>query len=119
LQRLFQWAKLGKRAQPHMLRDIFAVKLLLAGVPIDQVSILLGHASVETTERHAPFVKARQEQLLSSVEESWKLQGLQLVKIPNSEFCVLVVSRRSPSRTAGPACDWREGGRIFGGSWRE
>ncbi|HYL15531.1 MAG TPA: tyrosine-type recombinase/integrase [Terriglobales bacterium] len=81
MQRLFQWAKLGKRAQPHMLRDIFAVKLLLAGVPIDQVSIPLGHASLETTERHhAPFVKARQEQLLSSVEESWKLQGLQLVK---------------------------------------
>jgi len=39
-----------------MLRDTFAVELLLAGVPIDQVSILLGHASVKTTERHyAPF----------------------------------------------------------------
>ncbi len=49
-----------------MLRDTFAVELLLAGVPIDQVSILLGHASVKTTERHyAPFVKARQEQLVS------------------------------------------------------
>src|SRR5271165_6880109 len=66
---------------PHMLRDTFAVELLLAGVPIDQVSILLGHASVKTTERHyAPFVKARQEQLVSSVEKSWRLQGLRLVK---------------------------------------
>ena len=64
-----------------MLRDTFAVELLLAGVPIDQVSILLGHASVKTTERHyAPFVKARQEQLVSSVEKSWRLQGLRLAK---------------------------------------
>ena len=54
---------------------------LLAGVPIDQVSILLGHSSVKTTERHyAPFVKARQEQLVSSVEKSWQLQGLHLVE---------------------------------------
>jgi len=81
LQRLFKWAKLDKRAHPHMLRDTFAVELLLAGVPIDQVSILLGHASVKTTERHyAPFVKARQEQLVSSVEKSWQLQGLRLVE---------------------------------------
>jgi integrase len=81
LQRLFRWAKLEKRAHPHMLRDTFAVELLLAGVPIDQVSILLGHSSVKTTERHyAPFVKARQEQLVSSVEKSWRLQGVRLVK---------------------------------------
>jgi integrase/recombinase XerD len=35
-----------KRCHPHMFRDTFAVEMLLAGVPIDQVSILLGHASV-------------------------------------------------------------------------
>jgi integrase len=81
LQRLFKWGKLDKRAHPHMLRDTFAVELLLAGVPIDQVSILLGHASVKTTERHyAPFVKARQEQLVSSVEKSWQMQGVHLVE---------------------------------------
>jgi integrase len=81
LQRLFKWAQLDKRAHPHMLRDTFAVELLLAGVPIDQVSILLGHASVKTTERHySPFVKARQEQLLASVENSWQTQGLHLVE---------------------------------------
>jgi integrase/recombinase XerD len=81
LRRLFKWAKLDKRAHPHMLRDTFAVELLLAGVPIDQVSILLGHASVKATERHyAPFVKARQEQLVSSVQKSWQIQGLHLVE---------------------------------------
>jgi integrase/recombinase XerD len=76
LQRLFKWAKLDKRAHPHMLRDTFAVELLLAGVPIDQVSILLGHAGVKTTERHyAPFVKARQEQSVSSARKQLAASG--------------------------------------------
>ena len=35
-----------------MFRDTFAVELLLAGVPIDQVSLLLGHSSVKVTEKH-------------------------------------------------------------------
>jgi len=47
--------------------------MLLAGVPIDQVSILLGHKSVKITEKHyAPFVKARQEQLAASVRQAWQ-----------------------------------------------
>jgi integrase/recombinase XerD len=61
-----------KRVHFHQLRDTFAVMLLLAGVPIDQVSLLLGHKSIKTTERHyAPFVKARQDQLDNSVRNSW------------------------------------------------
>ena len=35
-----------------MFRDTFAVELLLSGVPIDQVSLLLGHSSVKVTEKH-------------------------------------------------------------------
>lgn len=62
-----------KRCFPHMFRDTFAVEMLLAGVPIDQVSILLGHKSVKITEKHyAPFVKARQEQLTASVRQAWQ-----------------------------------------------
>jgi integrase/recombinase XerD len=61
-----------KRCHSHMFRDTFAVELLLAGVPIDQVSILLGHSSVKVTEKHyAPFVKARQEQLAQSARMAW------------------------------------------------
>lgn len=56
-----------------MFRDTFAVEMLLAGVPIDQVSLLLGHASVKITEKsYAPFVKARQVQLQESVRNAWK-----------------------------------------------
>jgi integrase len=61
-----------KRCHPHMFRDTFAVEMLLAGVPIDQVSILLGHASVKITEKHySPWVKARQIQLQQSVRNAW------------------------------------------------
>jgi integrase/recombinase XerD len=79
-RRLFQLANIRKldgskkRCHPHMFRDTFAVEMLLAGVPIDQVSTLLGHSSVKVTERHyAPFVKARQMQLQASVRAAWKV----------------------------------------------
>lgn len=56
----------------HRLRDTFAVELLLAGVPIEQVSILLGHSSLKVTEKHyAPWVKARQKQLEAAVKKAW------------------------------------------------
>jgi integrase len=57
-----------------MFRDTFAVEMLLAGVPLEQVSILLGHKSVKITEKHyAPWVKARQEQLAANVRKAWAL----------------------------------------------
>jgi len=47
-----------------MLRDTYAVELLKAGVPLEDVSKLLTHTSVVTTERHyAPWVKYRLQQL--------------------------------------------------------
>ncbi len=77
-RRLFKIANLRrddgsmKRCHPHMLRDTFAVEMLLAGVPLEQVSILLGHKSVKITEKHyAPWVKARQEQLAANVRKAW------------------------------------------------
>ena len=77
-RRLFKLANITtaddspKRCHPHMFRDTFAVEMLLAGVPIDQVSLLLGHASVKITEKsYAPFVKARQIQLQESVRNAW------------------------------------------------
>lgn len=79
-RRLFKVANLQrpdgpiKHAHCHMFRDTFAVEMLLAGVPIDQVSILLGHASVRITEKHySPGVRARQDQLEKSVQSAWAL----------------------------------------------
>jgi len=78
-RRLFKVADLRKpdgtpkRCHCHMFRDTFAVEMLLAGVPIDQVSILLGHASVRVTEKHySPWVRARQDQLEKSVQSAWR-----------------------------------------------
>jgi integrase/recombinase XerD len=72
LRRLFKLADLGKRCHPHMMRDTFAVQLLLNDVPLDQVATLLGHSSVKVTEKHySPFVKARQQQLEASVRKAW------------------------------------------------
>jgi integrase len=57
---------------PHRFRDTFAVELLLTGVPIERVSVLLGHQSVRITERHyAPWVRSRQEQLEADPTNAW------------------------------------------------
>jgi integrase len=56
----------------HMLRDTAAVGWLMKGVPLETVSILLGHSSVRITEKHyAPWVKQRQELLEAAVRKAW------------------------------------------------
>jgi integrase/recombinase XerD len=71
LSRVFEMAAI-ENGHAHRFRDTFAVELLLAGVPIDQVSILLGHSSVKVTEKHySPWVKARQDQLEQAVRKTW------------------------------------------------
>jgi integrase len=71
LKRVFDLAKVPN-GHAHRLRDSFAVGLLLAGVPLERVSILLGHSSIKVTEKHySPWVKARQEQLEQDVKRSW------------------------------------------------
>ena len=48
----------------HILRDTFAVRHLLNGTSLEEVSRLLTHSSVVVTERHyAPWVRARCELL--------------------------------------------------------
>jgi site-specific recombinase XerD len=77
LKTVFDLAGISKgqgNAVSHRFRDTFAVELLLAGVPIERVSILLGHQSVRITEKHYnPWVRSRQEQLEADVARAWKL----------------------------------------------
>ena len=71
MHRLFSLAQISN-GHAHRFRDTFAVELLLAGVPLDRVSILLGHKSVRITERHySPWVRSRQEQLEADVRKTW------------------------------------------------
>jgi integrase len=52
----------------HRFRDTFSVSLLEKGVDLKTVSILLGHTSIKTTEKHyAPWVKSRQVALEAAV----------------------------------------------------
>ena len=56
----------------HRLRDTFAVDLLQKGVPLEEVSKLLGHESIKTTEKHyAKWMKGRQDRLDSLVMGTW------------------------------------------------
>lgn len=56
----------------HRFRHTFAVELLLADVPIEQVSKLLGHKTVRTAERYySAWVKERQRKLEADVKQAW------------------------------------------------
>ena len=70
----FKAAKIenGGHMMSHRLRDTFAVELLQKGIPMEEVSKLLGHTSIRTTEKHyAKWVKSRQDRLDALVVESW------------------------------------------------
>ncbi len=57
----------------HRLRDTFAVDLLTKGVPMEEVSKMLGHESITTTEKHyAQWAKGRQDRVDSLVTATWK-----------------------------------------------
>lgn len=69
-RRLFALA--GVVGHPHMFRDTFAVELLKAGVALDAVSMLLGHASIKVTEKHyKPWVKTLQDKLEADAMKGW------------------------------------------------
>jgi integrase/recombinase XerD len=73
LRTLFRSA-FGKntRFTPHCLRDTAACGWLTAGIPMEEVSKLLGHASIKTTEKHySAWAQARQDRLDSLVVAAW------------------------------------------------
>lgn len=75
LTKLFALASVSN-GHAHRFRHTFAVELLLAGVPIERVSILLGHSSVRITEKYySAWVRARQEQLEADVRRSWMVSS--------------------------------------------
>jgi len=71
LNKLFKLAGV-RGGKPHRFRDTFVVELLLADVPLERVSILLGHSSIKVTEKYdSPWVNSRQDQLEADVRKTW------------------------------------------------
>jgi integrase len=72
----YRMQAIGKRCgvfdcRPHRLRDTYAVRKLAAGLGISDVSRLLGHSSVDVTERHYnKWVRNRAERLERLVADS-------------------------------------------------
>lgn len=60
----------------HRFRDTFAVELLTAGVPLESVSVLLGHSSIKVTEKHyRPWVRSLQRKLEEQVSSAWEMES--------------------------------------------
>lgn len=79
----------------HRFRGMFSAELLLAGVPMERVSILLGHQSVRATEKHyAPWVRAGQEQLEAHVGRTWQTHEPHGGNIGNDRCVIPFKSRR-------------------------
>jgi integrase/recombinase XerD len=80
LQNLFALAEV-QGGHAHRFRDTFAVELLIAGIPLERVSVLLGHQSVRITERHySPWVRSRQEQLEQDLQRAWSRDPVALMQ---------------------------------------
>jgi integrase/recombinase XerD len=63
----------GGYMRAHRLRDTFACGLLTTGVSLENVSKLLGHMSIRTTEQaYAAWVPSRQQVLDSAVISAWE-----------------------------------------------
>jgi len=72
-----------KDGHAHRFRDTFAVELLKAGTPIENVAAFLGHASVRVTQKHySAWVKARQERAEADVMASWQSDPLLAMEKP-------------------------------------
>jgi integrase len=73
-RKLFKHA--GVAGHPHQFRHTFAKNLLVAEVPLETLSVLLGHRKLAITEKHyARFVPERQASIDRQVRKSWARGG--------------------------------------------
>jgi integrase len=69
----------GIKDHPHQFRDTFATELLQAGVPMERVSILLGHQSIRITEKYySAWTDSRQRQIEADLQRAWERDPITL-----------------------------------------
>jgi integrase len=69
----------------HQLRDTFAVSQLLAGTLMQDLSAMLGHASIKVTEKYyAPWVPERQAAREKKMTEALLRMGAAVTISPGS-----------------------------------
>lgn len=80
LRKLFRLANVPS-GHAHRFRDTFAAELLLAGVPIERVSILLGHRSIKVTETYySAWTDLRQRQAEEDLRRAWARDPIVLLE---------------------------------------
>jgi site-specific recombinase XerD len=73
-RKLFKHA--GIPGHPHRFRHTFAKNLLVNEVPLETVSLLLGHKKLAITEKHyARFVPERQVLIETQIRKTWARTG--------------------------------------------
>jgi site-specific recombinase XerD len=60
-------AEIAEEVTPHCLRHSFATRLIEEGVPAETVRILLGHASIKTTQAYLHLTEASRKKLNDTV----------------------------------------------------
>jgi len=94
LQTLFKRAEI-KNGYAHRFRDTFSVSLLLAGVPIEQVAVALGHSNIKVTQEHYnPWVRDQQLQLEADLQRAWNRDPIVLL---NSNGEIGLSTKNSPN----------------------
>ena len=80
--------ELGERIpfHSHLLRHMFAIQNLLQGMPLEEVSRLLTHESIATTERYyAPWVKERLDKMERDSITCMRRMGMMVTAPANLE----------------------------------
>jgi integrase len=76
LTRMYDKANIFPRGGQRF-RDTFAVEFLIGEGTVENLAMLLGHNTTETTQRHyMPWIKSRQKKLDEAVSRSWIAQGV-------------------------------------------